>query len=415
MDQEKRIIRIIFLTILIDMLGVGILIPIFPMLIAQTSSFRITPLSWTHQESFILLGWLLTCFPLAQFLASPILGQLSDRFGRKHILSISIAGTAISYILFAIGILSKNIPLLFFSRIVDGISGGNISVAFAVIGDVSSPKNRAKNFGLVGMAFGLGFIIGPVIGGKLSDPELVSWFNVATPFWFATILSVINVMLVIKLLPETLTTKVFSRIHLTKPIHNIIKAFTYDGLKSVIPASFCFNVGFTFFTTFWGVVLSEQFNFAQGKIGSFYGYVGLMIVLAQGLVVRRISGKVDDYKVLRFSMFGAGICLFCFYMIHPSMYYLIYCIPPFLATCNSLSMSFSTALLTRVTPANIRGEIMGINSSVNALAQAIPAVLAGYIAGHHARLPILVGGMIICLGGMLFWLLFKPAQFSNQD
>ena len=413
MDKEKHITKIIFFTILVDMLGVGVLIPIFPMLIATTSPFRITPPSWTYQENVILLGWLLTCFPLAQFFASPILGQLADRFGRKNILSISIAGTAISYILFAIGVLNKNLPLLFIARIIDGMSGGNISVAQAVIGDVSSAKNRAKNFGLIGMTFGLGFIIGPVIGGKLSDPELVSWFNVATPFWFATILSFINAFLVIKLLPETLPNRIIKKIDITRPIQNIVKAFTYEGLKSVVPATFCFNVGFTFFTTFWGVVLAEQFNFTQGKIGNFYGYVGIMIVLAQAIVVRGISGRVKDYKILRFSVLGSGLCLFGYYLIQPTHYQFIYFIPPIMATCNSLSMAFGVSLLTRITPAEVRGEVMGINSSVNALGQAIPAILAGYIASHHARLPILVGGICVCTGWIVFLIIFKPQHFNK--
>jgi len=139
-----------------------------------------------------MAGWLMSAFPLAQFLCTPILGQLADRYGRKKVLAFSIGGTAISYALFALGIYTKSIPLLFFARILDGISGGNISVAQAVIGDVSNAKNRAKNFGLVGVSIGIGFILGPFIGGKLSDPAVISWFDAATPFWFAAFLSIIN-------------------------------------------------------------------------------------------------------------------------------------------------------------------------------------------------------------------------------
>ena len=153
---NKKILWTIFLTILIDMLGIGILIPVFPMLVVPHSTFKVTPDSWSTAEGFIMLGWLMTCFPIAQFLCAPILGQLADRFGRKKILAFSISGTVLSYILFAIGIVTKNLPLMFIARALDGASGGNISVAQAVIGDISSPQSRAKNFGLIGMAFGLG-------------------------------------------------------------------------------------------------------------------------------------------------------------------------------------------------------------------------------------------------------------------
>ena len=354
----KKILWTIFLTIMIDMLGIGILIPVFPMLVVPNSPFRITPESWTTAQGFIMLGWMMTCFPLAQFLCAPILGQLADRYGRRKVLALSITGTGIAYALFAIGIITKNIPLMFFSRIMDGATGGNISVAQAVIGDISSPQNRAKNFGLIGMAFGLGFIIGPFVGGKLSDPQLIHWFNAATPFWFAAILSAINVISVLKNLPETLKTRSDKRIDLRRPIHNIFKAFATNGINRIIPSTFLFNAGFTFYTTFWGVVLAEQFGFSQGHIGDFFAYIGIMVIFAQGFVVRRLSGKISEHKVLHFSMFITGICLIIYYFIpvnHPGW---IYFIPPFMAVGNALTFAFSSALITKVSPHNIRSEVM---------------------------------------------------------
>ena len=178
----------VFMTIFIDMLGVGILIPVFPLLILPNSPDNILPTGWTIQQGFILFGWLSAAYPLAQFFAAPILGQLADRYGRKKILAISITGTMFGYILFAIGIATHNIPLLFASRILDGFTGGNISVAQAAIADISTAKNRARNFGLIGMAFGLGFILGPYVGGKLADPSVISWFNAQTPFYFTAAL-----------------------------------------------------------------------------------------------------------------------------------------------------------------------------------------------------------------------------------
>ncbi len=139
-STSKKILWTIFFTIFIDMLGIGILIPTYPMLVSPNSPFKVTPDTWTNAESFIFAGWLMASFPIMQFFCSPILGQLSDKFGRRKVLALSITGTAISYILFAIGIITKNIPLLFISRAIDGASGGNISVAHAVIGDISKSR-----------------------------------------------------------------------------------------------------------------------------------------------------------------------------------------------------------------------------------------------------------------------------------
>ena len=190
----------IFLTVFIDLLGFGILIPVFPLLISPGSPFRVTPEGWSFTQGLIMLGWLQAIFPFCIFIAAPILGQLSDRYGRKPVLAFSIFGTAVGYVLFAIGISTANIPLLFAARALDGITGGNLAVAQAAIGDVSTHENRAKNFGMLGAAFGLGFIIGPYLGGRLSTPatsfyglfDTPSWFGATTPFWFAAILSHAN-------------------------------------------------------------------------------------------------------------------------------------------------------------------------------------------------------------------------------
>ncbi|HLX55101.1 MAG TPA: MFS transporter, partial [Aquella sp.] len=230
--NQTRILFSVFLTIFIDLLGIGVLIPIYPLLIIAHSPFRVTPDSWQLSTSLLMLGWLSAAFPLAQFIFAPILGQISDKFGRKKVMLISIIGTSASYILFAIAIVTKNIPLLFFARIMDGCTGGNISVAQAVIADISTPQNRAKNFGLIGMAFGLGFIFGPVIGGVLSDHHLVKWFSASTPFYFTSTLSIINAFLIFKFLPETLKVKSEKRLDITRPIHNIVMAFSKPGLRN---------------------------------------------------------------------------------------------------------------------------------------------------------------------------------------
>ncbi|MCC2645479.1 MAG: tetracycline resistance efflux pump, partial [Burkholderiales bacterium] len=291
---------------------------------------------------------------------------------------------------------------------------GNISVAGAVIGDISAPDNRAKNFGLIGIAFGLGFIFGPAISGVLSDHHLVSWFSAAMPFYFITALSIINVFLIIKFLPETLKLKSEKRLDISRPLHNIIIAFRKPGLRNIMPSTFLFNSGFTFFTTFFAVIMTSKYHFTQSGIGNYFAFIGLMSILAQAFVVRRVAKIAKDYQILRFSMFGSAFCLFAFFMIPDGKIYLLYCIPPFLSSCNALTMAFNSTLVTRVTPDNLRGEAMGINSSVMAMAQAIPAIASGYIASISTTLPIIVGSLICMCAGIVFWLLFDPRQFDYK-
>lgn len=411
--NPTKAILTVFLTIFIDMLGVGIFIPIFPLLVLPHSEFRVIPASWTIQQGFILLGWLGASFPLAQFIFSPILGQLADKFGRKKVLALSIAGTSLAYFLLAYSIYTKNIPLMFFSRILDGITGGNISVAQAVIADISTPSNRAKNFGMIGMAFGLGFIMGPFIGGKLADPTVVSWFGSTTPFLFAGILSLLNMCSILILLPETLKFKNVNKINIFRPVNNLIVAFSQKNLRNIMPTTFLYNAGFNFFVTFFAVTLAEKYGFSQGHIGDFFAYVGIMIVFAQGVIVRRISKQARDFKVLRYSIFGAAATIFAYRLVPASHGAWLFFIPPFMSTCNALTSSFSSALIARVTPEHMRAQGMGINSSVMAIAQTIPAILAGYIAGFGVTIPMLIGSITIAIAGISFWLFFDPKEAAE--
>jgi len=399
----------VFTTIFIDLLAVGILIPVFPLLILPNSPEKIIPSDWSISSGFILLGWLSATYPIMQFLATPILGEISDRWGRKIVLIISVIGTSFSYMLFALAIVQKNIPLLFISRALDGITGGNISVAQAVISDISTPSNRARNFGLVGMAFGLGFILGPYIGGKLADPSVVSWFDASTPFWFAAALSLLNVCIIFIFLPETLKTKANEfKLHLFKSIQNISTAFSRPGLRNVIPSTFLFNGGFTFFTTFFAVYLANEFNFTQGNTGDYFAYIGLWIALVQGLITAKVAKKFKDWQVLRYSMFGMAIALLCYMAVPAGQYKWLFFVAPFVALFSGLTQAFIPTIVSRVTPKNIQGEALGINASVSALSQTFPAILSGYVATINQHLPVTVGAAFVAAAGFVFWVLYKP-------
>jgi len=407
---KRKPLLAVFITIFIDMLGFGILIPVFPLLVSPASLDNILPGGWTVSQGFILLGWMTAAYPIAQFFSAPLLGQLADRYGRKPVLAVSVFGTALGYVLFAIGLYTKNIPLLFMARALDGFTGGNFPVAQAVIADTSTPKNRARNFGFMGMAFGLGFILGPYIGGKLADPSVVSWFGIATPFWFTATISFINVCIVLIFLPETLKLKVTERIDLAKPFHNIMAAFSRPGLRSVMPSSFLFSVGFTFFTTFFGLVLLDKFGFTRSNTGDYFAYMGIWIAVVQGGLVSIFAKKFKDYQVMRYSIFATAVFLLGYALVPAGEYKWLFLVPPFFALGNGLTTAFNGALISRITPKELQGESLGINASVQALAQSFPAIMSGYIASINDSLPIIVGSGVIALAGIAFWVFFKPGR-----
>ncbi len=402
----NKVIKIIFFTIFIDLLGYGILIPVIPELfVNQHSPFYVLTQGADPKIGLIILGLLLAVFPLGQFFATPILGQLSDRYGRKKILIISILGTAVSYFLFAIGIITKNIPLLFFSRFFDGLTGGNIAVAQAAITDITLPENRAKNFGMIGAAFGLGFIFGPFLGGKLSDPGVVSWFNPSTPFYFAGILALLNVFFILIFLPETHTNIQVVKIAFNRSVKNIIKAFSLPKIKKLYISSFLFNAGFAFFTTFFSVFLILKFNFTQGQIGNFFAYVGLWSVITQALVTRALAKKFTGEQILTVAMLGSAVMLLAYFL--PRNNFELYLIPPLFSFCTGLIMANLPALISARADKDIQGEVLGINASVSALAQSIPAILSGFIAALvHPTTPLLVASFFVFAA----WVIFLQAK-----
>ncbi|MEN9646469.1 MAG: hypothetical protein RL238_3138 [Actinomycetota bacterium] len=405
----------VFLTVFIDLVGFSILIPIFPLLIGDTP-FRVTPESWTPQQGLIMLGFLQAVYPLCTFFAAPILGQLSDRFGRRPVLALSIAGTAVGYAIFAIGISTTSIPLLFLGRALDGVTGGNIAVAQAAVGDISTDKNRQKNFGLLGAAFGLGFIIGPYLGGKLSQPGVSfyglfttpSWFSATTPFWFAAVLCIVNVVLIITRFPETIRHKDTSKhIAFGTSVHNVARGFTSPRLRVVLASSFLFNAGFTFFTTFFGVYLFRNFGFTQGNTGDYFAVVGLFIAITQAVLVPRVAHHLRDYQVLRFAFFGLAAAMSAYFLANEK--WQLWAIIPIFTSFNGLVMANQTSLISRSAEPGRQGEAMGISSSVMNLAQVPASILVGFITGSvTSATPLVVSTLCIAAAGVVFVVWFRP-------
>lgn len=407
----KSRLTIIIFTIFLDALGFGILIPIVPLLFANPdSSFYLLSGSASVQSGYVLLGLITAIFPLMQFFSTSILGEFSDKFGRKPILIYTLFGTGISYLLFAFAIFTKNIPLLFFSRAIAGITAGNMSVAQAAIADLTKPEDRAKNFGLIGAAFGTGFIIGPFLGGKLSDPNLLSFLNPTIPFYFAAILAFINAFSVKFNFIETnkfLTSN--TKIIWGKAIANIFKAFQIPSLRFLFLTNFVFFSGFTFFVTFISVFFIKKFNFNQGDIGNFFSFMGLWIVFTQAIVTRRLAKIFSEKQILRFTIIGDGLCIGLMFFITNS--WMLFALAPFIAICQGLTFANLTGLISRSADGKIQGEILGINASVQAIAQLIPPILSGFIAAYFTpETPLMVASIVIILAGLLFITLYKSPK-----
>lgn len=421
---RKALLSALF-TVFLDAIGIAILIPIYIALIVP-GPYSVLPAGWSIKDGYIMVGWLSGIYSICTFLAAPILGQLSDRYGRKPVLGISLIGTAIGYMLFAKGILDKNITMLFISRIIDGLTGGNIAVGRAIIGDVSTKENRTRNFGLIGAMFGIGFVLGPYIGGRLSSANIPvinflginlfhtpHWFNPTTPFWFAAILAFINSLLAFFVLPETFTRKAKEKLNWTKSLSDIRKAITMPGIKRIMPVSFLYSAGFTFFTTFFGFTMINNIpGFKPANVADYFSLIGVWIAIFQGILIPILSKRFKNYQILRFSIPGVALSIILLSQAHSSMAAVL--MSPIIPLFVALTMANMMALISSMVSKDIQGEVMGLNSSVEAIAQGIPAILSGYIASISVWLPSTVSAVIIMLAAVLFITTYKPHKEKSS-
>lgn len=389
------------------MLGIGIVIPVLPVLFFGSDTTLLGPEVGERARS-IWYGLLLASYPFMQFFGAPALGALSDRHGRKPLLMLSLAGTLAGYLLFALAIKQQSLWMLFVSRMLPGFTGGNISIIFSSIADVSDASSRTRNFGLVGMAFGLGFIFGPTLGGLMADASLVSWFEPATPFYFTALLTLVNILLVQRRFNETLTQRRTSQVSLLTGVRNVGKSFADPKLRGIFTVVMLLSLGFTFFTQFFSVLLINKFGFTERNIGMLFGWIGLWLVFTQGVTVRILSRYVHAAVILRYSILALACALGA--LLLPDKSWMFFALNPFVATFQGITAPNLTSTVSSQAGPERQGEILGINQSMQSLGQAIPPVIGGYLAGINNYLPIITAAGLTFLGWVVYLWAFRTAK-----
>lgn len=402
---KRNPILAVFITVFIDMLGVGIIIPIFAPLIVR-NEYGLMPLATSEATRNLTYGVLSATFAIFQFFGAPILGGLADKYGRKKILRFSLFGTFVGYVLFALAVHYRLLWLVFIARALPGFMGGNISIVLASLADISDPKDRAKNFGLVGMAFGLGFILGPFIGGTLGKIDL------ALPLWCTAALTLLNIVLVIIQFPETFVPSGNGTVSLLTGIRNVKRALKMKELDVVFLTLFLQAFGFSFFMQFFQVYLIKQFDFSQVQIGQMFGYIGIWIAITQGGITRLVSKRFSSPQILQFTLLGLSLSLWL--ILGPSALWMLFVTQPLVALFQGLSQPNLTSIVSVLTPKDTQGEILGIQQSVQSLAFAIPPIIAGVVVSIDVRLPIFLAGLSIFIAWLVFVFGFRSALYKQK-
>ncbi len=402
--ENTRQLYIIVLTVFLDLLGISLVIPVAaPLFLSSDATFFAT--ATTLQYKTLILGLLLGAGPIIQFFVAPLLGAYADRAGRKPVLLLSVLVNAAGHTLFGVGILTQQLWLLFISRALAGVGSANLSAANSAVVDISDRDTKVRNFGLVGMALGLGFIFGPFLGGILSDPSVVSWFNFATPLWVAAVLSVLNALVVKLFFRETLRERFSGKMDVFTGVRNIARAFTMPNLRSMYMVSFLMGFGYNFFAQFFSVFLIARFQFTSAEIGALFAYVGIWMALTQGVFTRYIARLARAEVVVRWAPLAAVVLLVVLAGVQkvPTVFFLL----PLIAIAYGVNGPNVTSLISDLADRDSQGEALGIDRAMSALAFGLPPILSGWAVGLHVSMPMIFAAVFIfCAWGV--FVRFRP-------
>ena len=347
-SKKTAAVGFIFITILLDIIGIGIIIPVIPKLLKELIHADIT-------EAARIGGWLAFAYAFTQFIFAPMVGNLSDKYGRRPILLLSLLAFAFDYILLAI---APTIFLIFVGRIVAGITGASISTAAAYIADVSNSENRAKNFGLIGAAFGIGFIIGPLIGGLLGH------YGARVPFYAAAILCFINFLYGYFLLPESLPKEKRRGFDWksANPVGAIMRLKRYPQIIGLIVAIFCMYTASHAVNGNWSFYTMYRFDWDEKMVGISLGVVGLLFGLVQGVLIRWLNPKIGNAKSILIGIVMYGTGFFLFALAKEGWMMFVFLIPYCLGGIAGPALQSE---ITEHIPATEQGQIQGTLASLN--------------------------------------------------
>ena len=379
--MNKKLFSVI-LVVFIDLLGFSLILPLLPYY------------AKTFQANSFTTGILVASYAVAQLIGAPLLGRLSDRFGRRPILLISVFGTFLGFLLLGF---ANALWMLFVSRIIDGLTGGNLSIAQAYITDVTDTKSRSQGLGLIGAAFGVGFIIGPVVGGVLSQ------WGYAVPALAAAGLSFANLILIYAWLPESLTAEMRAARPEKRPAVTfgaLLAALQRPFSGSLLITRFFFGLAFAILQTIFSLYALLKFNLNARDTGFVLAYIGVLSVITQGFLVGRISNKVRE-DILIISCVGVMALTLLGWGLAPSLPILLMILAPNAVAGGMLNTLLASTLTKAVAPQEI-GGILGLSASIESSTRIIAPTLGGFLLQQVGTWAPGVVGAVIMAGLFIY-------------
>lgn len=437
-DASKGALMVLFLVTMIDLIGFGIVIPFLTYLVEDLAD------SQGIVEVGIWVGILMTSYSAAQFLFSPIWGSISDRIGRRPVLMIGLVGNTVFFTMFG---LANTLVVALIARFLAGVFNGNIAVARAYIGDVSTPKQLATRMGLIGAAFGLGFTIGPFIGGELSDPAsrwsafestIFETYPYLLPCIAASVLSLLSLIVAYKNLPESLPVELRSKksnVNLISRFKssskNIASTLFSGSISVVIWMTMLFVFGFTImhavFILYTGMdVSSGGLSFNEAQNGRIFAVIGIAGILTQGILIGPLSRKFGSRRLLPISCLITGLGLTLIPYTEPEYAFIqLGLVSILIAIGNGIFQPSSSTILTTLAKDNGMelGVVMGAQESISAFSRILGPLTGGFVwvltveksAPFDYHTAFHLCGILMVLAAIISLKIVKPQEYSSDD
>ncbi|MEM6279138.1 MAG: TCR/Tet family MFS transporter [Verrucomicrobiota bacterium] len=400
MKPRKPALVFIFITLFLDILGIGLIVPVLPRLIEQLGDGRVDSASYVY-------GWIVGLYSLMQFIFAPILGSLSDRFGRRPVILLALFGSALDYFLLA---WAPTLLWLFIGRLVSGITGANYSAAAAYVADVSPPEKRSANFGIIGAAFGLGFIFGPALGGWLGD------FGLRIPFVAAGILTLVNWAYGFLILPESLKKENRRDFDLERanPIGALTELRRHPLVFGLSGSYFISSIAHQVYPSIWVLYTAFRYQWDTKQTGLSLALVGLMAAIVQGGLARKIIPRIGE----RNSAVGGLVIMACAlagYGLAPEGW-MVYFIIVF-GSLSGIAVPAIQGMVSKSVGDDEQGVIQGSLTSLQSVAGFVGPLLATSIFGYFIseRAPIVLPGASFFFSAILSLVAAALAFSSFQE
>lgn len=410
MTDPKKARLAIFLTVFVDLLGFGIVIPLLPLYAHHVAE---NPSGWMASVNLALglkdpgafwAGLAFVSFSVMQFIASPLLGRLSDVVGRRPVLWMSLLGSALGYLMLG---LTMRYEWVLLARVLDGITGGNIAVAQAAMADSSAPEERSKALGMIGAAFGLGFVLGPALAGILSGSHwglALAERHIQLPFLVAAALSFLASLLVIAWLPETLTPEARERARQQETRgHALQRAFARPGMPALLLIALLAMSGFAMMEGTFSLMAHARFDFGPKQVGWLFAFVGVCIVIYQGGLVRVVAKRIPERMAMALGLAAMALSLYALPRAPWAAPFLLLLVP--MSWGSGMNGTATLALASQLTPPEEQGGVFGVMNAMQGLGRIIGPFVGtlvfakwGYLAPYSVAAGCALLALILAVG-----------------